>query len=171
MALNIEYTIDEKTYRRFMNGVHAVTHCDHYVTMFTKLAIEMAEYGGPQILADSLEDSLRPLFDDYFQQNGIAAAGERLNVACEFYSLMGLGIMQAQGEESGGAVSLSKSHVDQGWLAKLGKNDAPVNHLTRGFIAAMFAAVHDKPARSYDVEEAEGIVQGENASRFTVQAK
>ena len=171
MSLNIEYTIDEKTYRRYINGFGAVTQSYHYTTLLTKLALQLSEYGGPQIIADSVEDAMRPIFDDYNSKNSLAAPAERLNAGREFFALMGLGLMEVEGDESGGRVSLSKSHVDQGWLLREGKNNQPVNHLTRGFIAALFAATFDKAAGSYQVEETAGLVQGETASRFSVQAK
>ncbi|MFH1138473.1 MAG: hypothetical protein V1816_20550 [Pseudomonadota bacterium] len=171
MSLNIEYTIDEKTYRRSINGFGAVTQSYHYMTLLTKLALQLSEFGGPQILADSAEDAMRPLFDDYYSRAGLTAPAERFQVGRDFYALLGLGLMELEGDRSGGRVTLSKSHVDQGWLLRQGKNDRPVNHLTRGFIAALFAATFDLPAQSYGVEETAGLVQGESLSRFTVKAK
>ena len=89
-------------------------------------------------------------------------------MAAEFYSVMGMGKMEASGSADSGKVTLSRSHVDQGWMKKWGNSAKPVNHFTRGFIAAMYAAAFDKPARSYAVTETEAIVTGKPASAFAI---
>ena len=171
MALQVDYTFDDKTYRHFMNGFEVVMHCHHYLTLTTRLAEQFEEYGGTRILAESVEDSIRPLFDDYVQKNNLPAGDERLKMAAEFYEIMGMGQMTIQGDANGGQVSLTRSHVDQGWLKKFGPADHPLNYWTNGFITAMFSCAFDRPTRGYEVSEITGMVQGEEVSRFEVKAK
>jgi predicted hydrocarbon binding protein len=82
---------------------------------------------------------------------------------------MGLGKMEISGDAGSGKVTLQRSHVDSGWQKKWGNNDKPVNHFTRGYIAAIFGASFDKPARSYRVTENTGMVTGTGTSTFTVE--
>ena len=171
MALNMEFTFDDKTYRHYMNGFLTVMHCHHYMTLLTKLAKDFDDIGGTAILKESVEDSIRPLIDDYCAKNNLASFQDRLDVGREYYSVMGMGKMEVSGSEQGGEVTLSRSHVDQGWTKKWGENDAPVNFWTCGYISAMFAAAANKPARSYEVVEESSMVMGNESSKFSVKAK
>lgn len=171
MALQVEFTFDNKTYRHYMNGFLSVMHCHHYMTLLTKLAGNFDDVGGLRILRESVEDSVRPLFTDYIQKHKLASPEEKLNVGKEYYSIMGMGIMEVKGSEQEGEVTLTRSHVDQGWIKKWGKHDKSVNHWTCGYIAAMFGAAFDKPPRSYETEEIASIIKGDKASKFTVKAK
>jgi hypothetical protein len=171
MALNVEFTFDENTYRHYMNGFLAVMHCHHYMSLLTKLAEDFDDVGGTRILCESVEDSVRPMFDDYIQKNNLSSPDEKLNVGKDYYSIMGMGLMDLNGDESGGEVTLTRSHVDQGWQKKWGNLGKPINHWTRGYIAAAFASAFDKPARSYEVEEVASMVKGDEASKFVVKAK
>jgi predicted hydrocarbon binding protein len=168
MALDLKHTFDESTYRHFLNGTHIVLHCHHYMSLTTKLAEDHDNIGGTKILAEVAEDSVRPLFDEYAKSHSLAAGDARLKMAEEFYSVMGMGRMEVSGNAASGKVVLSKSHVDQGWQKKWGNHTKPVNHFTRGYIAAMFGAAFDKPARSYKVTETESIVMGKPTSTFVV---
>jgi predicted hydrocarbon binding protein len=51
------------------------------------------------------------------------------------------------------------------------KKNGPVNHFTRGYIAAIFAAGFEKPARSFEVKENKSIVTGAGTSSFSVEKK
>ena len=168
MTLELKHTFDEKTYRHFLNGFNIVLHCHHYMGLTTKLSEDFDDIGGTKILAETTEDTIRPILDEYVKTHAIAAGDARLKMAAEFYSVMGMGKMEASGSADAGKVSLSKSHVDQGWVKKWGNSPKPVNHFTRGYIAAMYAAAFDKPARSYKVTETEAIVTGKPASSFAV---
>ena len=169
MALELKHTFDEKTYRHFLNGTHIVLHCHHYMSLTTKLAEDHDDIGGTRILAEVAEDSVRPLFDEYIKSHSLAPGDARLKMAEEFYSVMGMGRMAVTGNETTGKVVLSRSHVDQGWQKKWGNHTKPVNHFTRGYIAAMFGVAFDKPARSYKVTETESMVMGNASSTFVVE--
>ncbi len=171
MALNPKFTFDGNTYRHYMNGVMSVLHCHHYMSLTTKMAEDYESIGGVRILIESAEDAVRPLFDKYCAENGVSDPVARLQVGAEFYPVMGLGLMQFQGSEPGGDVTLTRSHVDAGWQKKWGNTDHAVNHFTCGYIAAMFAAAFNKPARSYDVVENASLAKGDPQSRFAVTLK
>lgn len=171
MTLDVQFTFDNETYRHYVNGFLSVMHCHHYMSLLTKLAEDFDDVGGTRILAESAEDSVRPMFDDYIKKNSLSSPDDKLNVGKEYYKIMGMGLMEVSGSEQEGNVELKRSHVDQGWQKKWGNADRPLNYWTRGFIAAMFAAAFDKPPRSYEVEEVASIVKGDKASKFTVKAK
>lgn len=169
MALEVKRSFDDKTYRHTVNGHEFVMHCHHYMSLTTKMAEDFADVGGVRVLREAAEDSLRPVFDSYFNEHNVTAAEDRLAVGAEYYKLMGLGLMAAQGSAEGGEVKLPHSHVDEGWLNKWTQHDKPINHFTCGYVAALFAATFDKPARSFDVTESASIVMGAPESVLVVK--
>ncbi len=168
MTLNVNFTFDEKSYRHYMNGFLSVLHCHHYLCLTTKTAMDFKEINGLQILQETAEDTMRPVFEEYFKKNDVTTVKDKLLVGMRYYAVMGLGKMKATANEQGGEVVLARSHVDQGWLKRWGRNSQPVNFFTRGYIAAMFAAAVGKPARSFAVHEMEAIATGNDYSRFKV---
>ena len=159
MALDLEFSFDENTYRKRVNGFDIVGHSHNLMCMIIKLAEKFDEFGGTRILAESAEDAFRPIFDDYVKKHGLAAGDERLEMAAGFFETMGMGLMQSKGTADGGEVTLTRSHVDEGWKQKFGTADHPLNYFTRGFINAMFECAFDKPARSYLVEETASLAK------------
>lgn len=170
MALEIKHTFDENTFRHFINGHGFVLHCHHYMSLTTKLAEDFADLGAVRVLCEVAEDTIRPVLESYVKEKGIASPAERLQVGAEYFSFMGLGRMTVTGTATGGEVKLPHSHVDEGWVKKWGKHDKPINHFTRGFVAAMFAVAFDKPARSFTATETAAIVTGAPESVLSVKA-
>ena len=168
MALNIKYSFDDNTFRQYINGFNFVMHCHHYMALTTKLALQLADIGGPEILAQTCEDSIRPVLDQYFRENGINAFKDRLEVGAEFFSFMGLGKLDISGSEGGGRVLVLRSHVDEGWKIKFGKSSEPLNYFTRGYVAAVFAAAAGADARSYAVDEKTSIAAGGDSGEMQV---
>jgi len=169
MALKVDFTFDNATYRHFMNGTPSVFLCHHYMSLTTKLAEDMADVGGTRILREVAEDSMRPLFDNYYAKHGVSSPDEKLKVGEEYYAVMGMGRMVVTGNDQGGEVRLLRSHVDEGWVKKWGKHDKHINHFTCGYLAALFAAAFGKPARSYVVTEAASMAAGDPEGRFVVK--
>jgi hypothetical protein len=169
MTLEVKHTFDENTYRHSLNGHEFVLHCHHYMSLTTKMVEDFADLGGVRVLREATEDTIRPVLDSYFVEHAIASPEERLAIGAEYFKLMGMGLMKVAGSADGGEVTLSHSHVDEGWLKKWDKNDKPINHFTCGFVAAVFAAAYDKPARSYDVSETASIVMGAPESVLSVK--
>ena len=158
--MQVEFTFDDDTFRHYMNGHLSVMHCHHYMALTTKLAIEYKDVGADRILFETTEDSMRPLLDEYFVKHAVPAGPERLKIAGEYFAIMGLGRVELTGGPAGGDVTLHHSHVDEGWVKKFGVATTPVNHVTRGFTAAAFAAAFGKPPRSYAVTESSSIAMG-----------
>jgi predicted hydrocarbon binding protein len=171
MTIDINFSNDEKTYRHQINDVPVVSHPHHYTVALTQLAASLEEYNAIEILAESAEDSIRPFLDEQHARSNVSSPEEKLEETQKIYEYIGLGKIEYSGDEKEGEVVLTRSHVDEGWLSKLGRNDRPVNHLTRGLIAAMFASAYNVPGRSYEVTETASLVMGDSASRFSVKRK
>ena len=170
MALDLEFSFDEQTYRKRMNGFDIVGHSHNLMCIVVKLAEKFDDFGGTRILAESAEDAFRPIFDDYIKKHGLPAGQERLQMAADFFDTTGMGLMNSTGTADGGEVTLTRSHVDEGWTSKFGKADHPLNYFACGFIAAMFACAFDKPARSYQVKETTSMAMGNEQNSFSVTA-
>jgi hypothetical protein len=170
MQLEMNHTFDEETYRHFVNGQNVVLHCHHYMALMTKMAEDFADVGADQVLCESTEDTIRPVLDSYFADHDVTSPQERLAIGAEYYAFTGMGLMEVTGTEAAGEVKLAHSHVDEGWVKKWGEHDKPINHFTRGFVAAVFAAAFSQPARSYAVTETASIVMGAPESVFVVKA-
>ena len=170
MALDLEFSFDEQTYRKRVNGFDIVGHSHNLMCMIVKLAEKFDEYGGTRILTESAEDAFRPIFDDYVQKHGLPAGQERLDMAADFFDTLGMGIMKAAGTADGGEVTLTRSHVDEGWKTKFGTAEHPVNYFTCGFITAMFGCAFDKPMRGYKVVETVSMAAGGEQGTFSVKA-
>ncbi len=169
MALKLDFNLDNETYRHYLNGHSVVMHSHHYLALITKLAQDMDDISGSQILRDVVEETMKGIFDDYAQKNDLNSPLERCNVGREYYSVFGLGKMVVTGSESGGEVRLIRSHIDEGWVRKWGASDRPVNHFTCGYIAAIFAVAFNKPAKSYTVTEMASMAAGETEGKFIVK--
>ena len=170
MALKLEFTMDDKTFRHSLNGHGVVMHSHHYLALITKLVEDLGDLGGPQILFEVVEESMRTILDDYFQKNSVSSAEDRCRAGEDYFSTFGLGKMQITGDENNGEVKLTSSHIDEGWAMKWGAHSKPINHLARGFIAAIFSAAFNKPPKSYDINETASIVTGQPESTFIVTA-
>lgn len=169
MSLNLDFTLDNQTFRHYLNGHPVVMHSHHYLALLTKMVEDMSDLGGPQILRDTVEETMRTVFDDYIKKNNLTSPQDKCNVGREYFSVFGLGKMIVSGNENGGEVRLTHSHIDEGWLKKWSKHDKPINHFTCGYIAAMFGAAFNKPFKSYIVTESASIAVGDSESKFIVK--
>jgi len=169
MPLNLEYSLNNETFRHSINGHPVVMHSHHYLTLITKLVEDMQDLNAPQILSDVVEETMRPIFDDYIQKNNLSSIQDKCNVGREYYSVFGLGKMIVSGNEKGGEVRLTSSHVDEGWIRKWGVNQKPINFFTCGYIAAMFGSAFNKPLKSFIVTEEASISAGEAEGKFIVK--
>jgi len=165
--LCIERKFDPVRCRHSVNGETYVLHCHHYATLYTRLAEDCAMLDGKKLLREVAEDTVYHTLENYFTGHAVASVAERISIGEQYYSFMGLGQMQVVcvGPDSG-EVDLIHSHMDLGWSKKWGQRDAPVNHVSCGFVAGMLAAVLDKSPRTYTVTEAASIVSGAKRSRL-----
>lgn len=170
LLLNKEF--DAKTRRHRIDGRTVVMHCHHYATLYTQLAMDCSFLDAKTLLAECSEDAWHSFLSDYYKTNGISSLKDRIAIGEQIYATAGLGKMRVNcaGMDSG-EVTLEHSHVDEGWIKKWGKCDQPVNFIGAGFIAGLFAAIFDKPVRSFIAIEKESIVSGATCSRFVVVAR
>jgi hypothetical protein len=169
MSLKLDFTMDNQTFRQYLNGQPVVMHSHHYLALITKMVEEMSDLGGPEILADTVEETMREIFDDYINNNNLTSPQDKCSVGREYFSAFGLGKMIVSGNENGGEVRLTHSHIDEGWTRKWGNSDKPLNHFTRGYVAAMFGSAFSRPLKSYVVTEASSIATGDAESKFIVK--
>jgi len=165
--LMIDRRYDSRQGRHTVNGVTHVLHCHHYLSLYTQLAEDCAMLDGRKLLAEVAEDSFYSMLTGYYHDHGIKSVADRIALAEQYYAFAGLGKMRvvAAGPDSG-SVELEQSHVDEGWKKKWGGREKPVNHVTRGYVAALFAALFDLAPRSWNVRERESIVAGASRSAF-----
>lgn len=159
---------DRRRMFQYVNDEPSVLHCHHYATLFAKVAIDQAASDGPRLLAEAMEDAAYLVLTRYFIAHDVAGTVERKSAAEEYSALMGLGLLRIDGGARGGSAAMQHAHVDEGWIKKWGTYDRPVNFMGQGYIAAAFAAIHDRPIRSYAVEERSSIVKGDPKSTFAI---
>ncbi|MBN2083178.1 hypothetical protein JW859_13350 [bacterium] len=167
--IELVHKFNSQTCRHTLNGHTSVLHCHHYATLYSRLADDCGMLDGRKLLFECAEDSFLEVLCSYYAEQGIDSIEDRIAIAEQYYAVTGLGKMNIKcaGAESG-EVELLHSHVDEGWIKKWGKRDSAVNFITCGYIAAVFSAVFDHPARSYTVAEFASLVKGDERSRFNV---
>lgn len=168
MSLKLDFSLDNETFRHFLNGHAVVMHSHHYLALITKLVEDLSDIGGPQLLKEVVEESMWAVFNDYVLKNDLATPLQKCNVGREYYSVYGLGKMKVGGTENGGEVCLVRSLIDEGWIKKWGHHTKPINHFTCGYIAAMFAVAFDKPVKSFTVIETESMAVNGTEGTFIV---
>jgi predicted hydrocarbon binding protein len=170
--LKLKHTFDPKRRRHYLNDQLSVLHCHHYATLFTQLGLDAKDIvDGTRILKESTEDVFYEVLASYYKENNITEAAERIDIAVQMFSAVGMGKMSVvSNAESGGEIEMPYAYVDEGWLKKWGKYKAPVNFIGAGYVAGMFSAVFDKPTRTYTVTETQSKVMGAGKSLFKVTA-
>ena len=96
-----DHVFDRETKRHYVNGTLTVLHCHHYLTLYTQLAIDAGETA---LLQESARESFKRMLVRYFEDNLEGAPfEEKLDTACRYYSMLGLGKMKPVfvGDESG----------------------------------------------------------------------
>lgn len=162
-----DHYFDQNTKRHYVNNIQSVLHCHHYLVLYTQLAMDA---GVTELLKECSRYSFRDMLKSYFADNpDIDSIQERIEIGCQYYSLVGLGKMVVKflGTESG-KVELLSSHNDEGWKKKFGNFDKPINYVSAGFVEALFEAVLDLPAKTFEAIETESIVMGAEKSTFCV---
>lgn len=169
MDLILETKFDTITNRQYLNKQNIVFHCHHYSTLYTQLAIDAGE---AELLADVAENSFYKMLSSYFVNNNITDFNNKIDLACKYYSAIGLGKMKVNYiAEYSGQVELEYSHLDTGWIKKWGNHDQPVNYISSGFISAMFSLLNNKAKNTYHTYEEKSIVMGDKTSIFKVFIK
>jgi hypothetical protein len=167
--LILDHRYDPKASRHYLNNQLSVLHCHHYATLYSQLADDLEFVDGKKLLADIAEETFYSILQDYYNTNSIEALEDKIIIAEQYFAATGLGQMNVVyiGHESA-KIELVHSHVDEGWIKKWGKRQAPVNFIAQGYIAALVSLANSKPAKNYQVTEEESIVSGAERSLFKV---
>jgi len=167
--IEFERAFDPRRCRHMLEGRVSVLHCHHYSTLYTQLADDCSLLDARGLLARVAADTFFAVLADIQRKNDLRTAAERIAAAEQYYGWAGLGRLKviAAGPDAGEAV-LERSHIDEGWVRKWGPRERPVNFITQGFLAAVFAAAFDGRPGQYAVRELESIVSGRERSRFQI---
>jgi len=170
--LMLDKAFDAQSCRHLIAGNTTVLHCHHYTALYTQLAMDCSMLDAKALLAECSEDAWEEFLHGYYRTHNITSVRDRISLAEQTYAAAGLGRMRVTcaGPESG-EVTLEHSHVDSGWIKKWGQHSGAVNYIGVGFINAMFAAVFDRPVRTFVATETQSIVSGAPCSRFTVAVR
>ncbi|MGQ9652160.1 MAG: hypothetical protein ACUVXJ_18845 [Phycisphaerae bacterium] len=169
--LILDHKFDPQTCRHMVNGEPMVMHCHHFITLYTRLAEDCGMLDGKKLMAEVAEDTFQEMLSKYYQEHEVTDVTDRITIAEQYYSALGLGQMKVLcAGTDGGEVELTHSHVDEGWLKKWGKHENSVNYITSGYIAGLFSAVFGQPKRHFNAVETQSIVCGARSSRFQVVA-
>ncbi len=167
--LTTEHRFNPLECRHYLNGQLSVLHCHHYAALYTRLASDVGFLDGKKLLTECAEDSFYEMLRSYFAKHSGIGIKEIFDLGSRYYSLIGMGNMQVSyAGQDRGEVVLHSSHIDTGWLIRMGQYDKPVNYITCGYIAALFSSAYGLPPHSFDVEESESIVTGGECSCFRV---
>ena len=163
----IDHKFDPVHCRHYVNGVLSVLHCHHYATLYTQLAVDAVDFHGIEHLVDNAEDVFFEALGQYFEQNGVVALDDRIEIAQQYWQAVGMGLIRFTGVGKYEVTAeMEYSHVDEGWLKKWGAGERPVNFFTTGFVAAVAALLNDRPQRSFSVRESKSLVCGDAKSEF-----
>ncbi len=167
--LTLNHEFDSSRKRHYLNGHLVVLHCHHFASLYTQLAMDAEE---TEVLSDSSEETFHEFLVDYFKANDVTTKEARIDVACQYFAMVGLGKINVLSmTEEDGVVELPASHVDSGWIKKWGIYGEPINFIGGGYLDAMFSAVLDKPVHTFKASEKQSIAMGAETSIFNVATR
>lgn len=170
--LKVKHTFDPIRFRHYLNGDLSVMHCHHYSTLYTQLAEDADFFNGKKILFDVSEETFYRVLLKYFEKNGISELEDMITIAEQYWAFVGMGKLKITScGISCGSAELLESHIDNGWLKKWGKHKTPINHITRGFLAALWSILNGATTGIFDVIEVKSIVMGDSKSEFKIIKK
>ncbi len=162
--IQIKSKVDERSKKRYLNGISSVLHCHHFITLYTQLAMDAEE---TSLLEEVAQDNFHEVLNKYFIENNISDFQEKAEISCQYYSVLGLGTLEIKYiSESSAEITSKNSHIDAGWIKKWGNNDKAVNFIGRGYVSAMLSIILAKPIGSFKTSEIKSIVKGDNETVF-----
>ena len=162
--LKIDHKFNSKSKRHFLNGIQSVYHCHHYTILYTQLALDAGE---TELLKSTAENSFYKILNKYFAENNITETKNRVEIATQYYSAMGLGVLEVDFIGDFSATIISKnSHVEQGWIKKWGKFDKSINFIGCGYVSAMLSAILGETTCKFETFETQSIVKGSEKTIF-----
>jgi hypothetical protein len=171
MECKFEQIFDNTRNLQYVNGEVAVMHCHHYSAIFTRLALNTVDFGGPENLFEAMEETSYLTLLRYFTVENIVSSEEKITIAEQYFSLSGLGKVSFDITGQGGTASMSYSHMDEGWIKKWGNSRKPVNLIGQGYIAGAMSVIFDNPIGTYAVKETQSIVSGNKTSEFIIKKR
>jgi hypothetical protein len=137
-------------------GEPLVFHCHHYNVALQKTIEECLPDDCVPLLTDAATEvvaaQLAHILASNPQLQGFAA---RLQLAAELSRIQGFGLLQIEGDASGGRAVALRSHYSHGWLIKHGPRSQPTCWFHAGYLAAAFSAAAGTPPGSFEAVEVE----------------
>ncbi|MBD3404296.1 hypothetical protein GF420_15510 [candidate division GN15 bacterium] len=162
-----EHRFDSETMRHFVNDVPTVLHCHHYATLFTQLATDAEQLGGPAHLVEAAAEAFYRVLSEYLESHEVHERADRIAVVEQYFAFAGLGTIRFEIGPRTASMVLPHSHIDEGWIERWGVRDKRVNYIGEGYVKAAIAAVLDLADWHHvAVEETASIVCGASASTF-----
>lgn len=150
----------------------SVLHPYHYALLCTELALDAARCDGPRLLCEAAESAFYRQLDRHCREHGARTTEERLAAAHAAWRRAGMGrVAFSAAGPTGLTAVMDRSLVDVCWVRRWGRPEAPVNHIGRGFVAAVAALVGDLPPGLFTVEERASLARGDEASVFRASLK
>lgn len=171
MMKGIQFEMDERfdaeARRRYMGGRWTTIHSHHYAVLYTQLADDAVDFNGIYHLTRAAEDTFYEILGRVFENQGVEALEGKIQLMEGYWASVGMGNLRFQGVGKYAVTAeMTDSHVDRGWLEKLGKSHKPINFIAQGFMAAAAALLSGKPAKSFTVYETGSIASGQSKSFF-----
>ncbi len=167
--LKVKHTFNQRLKRHYLNDIQSVYHCHHYSALYTQLAIDANEEA---LLATAAEENFYVMLINYFKENNVEDIELKVILACEYYSVLGLGSLTVDVLSNNmSIVSSENSHIELGWIKKWKNYDKPVNYIGCGYVSAMLSAVLNHPIGTFETVELQSIVMGSEKTIFKSYVK
>lgn len=156
----------------FVAGACAVFHCHHFNLFFDQtiddaLGVEQ----GTRVRTEASHEAWYLLLKNLVDQQGIDAAGARLEAAANLFSAAGHGRLSLDATAEGGSGRGETLHYAMGWRDKYGKRvrrQHPIDAFGAGFAAAATEVAHDLEPGSLLSTESSCQIAGGDQCRFTL---
>lgn len=171
--LDLNGKLNFNKYGHYISNENYTLTCDNFTTLFTQIAIDSDEFWNTtELLKSSAESTFSYEFKALFKNKKSPSLKEKLKIAENYYSYMGLGKMKIlKAGKKYGEIILETSYIDQGWLKKKGKASNPINFITSGYISALFSTVFKVDTKRLEIAEVESIACGDIQSKFLISLK
>jgi hypothetical protein len=150
-----------------------VVHFSHHLAIIAVRAVdESLPASGGEIARRAAERAFLPILGEALARSDADPEARPLEICEAVWARCGMGNLRiVRHGPGGGTAEMSRSQADEGWLRAHGPRARPVNHLTRGFLAAAWAALAGAGEGTYEVRETESLVAGAERSVFVVERK
>ncbi len=158
MDLMLNKRFDAKENKHFLENMHFVLHCHHYNGAIHRAIVNTPFIDGKEFIFNIVAEDFYNTLGTVIKNKNITGANNILNACSLLYSSLGFGLMDFSNLSSSGGLAVStSSHLASGYLAKWGKQKAPVDDFGRGFIAAAWALAYGKDYKRCKVTQTKCI--------------